>query len=316
MTAFLLAESGIATPLPEGAFRVGRDPRANLSFHGVPGLAPFHFEIIRSRKGHLARRLDAQAQLWVNNKPVSDAQLQSGDVIAAGSMILIYCNDVPIPASGATFVGRGPATALPAKAGMGGEFLLSRLIALITTVVATAFTYSFLCNMGWVIFLLGSLAIGHAAGWLAGLIGDELDKNLGSIAAAGALTGVLLINTLTVAGVMNMYQVVEVPSKITEAKVSGTQSNSPDKEDGEDEVPQLGTGETARKVASFSLGEALQRFLPAPEASVSRIIPATGFMDILLGLKSLLAYFIIPLASCHRARRTRTEILPAVRGRR
>ena len=301
MTAYLLAESGVATPLHKGTVRVGSDASAELAFTEDLRLSRFHYEIVSSGEGHAIYKLDADSRLLVNDKPVNDAQLQDGDVITAGATTLIYCSKVPDPPSPFAVAQSKP----PPTAAVEEDQRASRVLAAFITTAFTAFAYSFVCNLGWVLLIICAILTGHLAGWLVKVIGNEHDRCLGLLAAVATLSGVLIVNLLTHGGVLHMYEVITVPGPA--ATVSPKVS-----EPEEEEMTKVGTGETAAKVAGLTMSDVWQRFMPARQTSDGRmkIVPATGLTTIFFGSKSLLAYVFITLAAYRRAARKSIKVVP------
>jgi len=301
MTAYLLAESGVATPLRKGTVRVGSDASAELPICEDVRLASFHYEVVSSGEGHAIYKLDADSRLLVNDKPVNDAQLQDGDIITAGNTTLIYCSQVPDPPTPPA----QPTPQPPSSRVAEEDRRASRVLAAFIATAITVFAYSFVCNLSWLLVVIGTYLTGHLAGCLVKVIGDEHDRRLGLLAAAATLCGVLMVNLLTQGGVLHMYEVITAPGSAStvSSKVSELE---------EEEMTKVGTGETAVKVAGLTVSEVWQRFMPARPTKDGRIkiVPVTGFMTIFFGQKSLLAYAFITLAAYRRAARKSIKVVP------
>lgn len=319
MTACLVAESGLATSLQQKVVRVGSDPMAEVPFAGIDGLAPWHFEITSTGQGHSIRKLQIQSPLLINGQPVTTAKLVDGDVITAGSLVLIYGSEVSenseVPLSMATspdgdeFVSRlvdapvGTTHLHPREMPEAPSFLaavIAALVALLVTIIA----YSFICNFRWPFFICGTLALGHAVGRMFRLAGDGHDMRFGQFAALAVVVGVVSVNSLTVAGIMNMYETVNEAPISSEGSQIGDAPTSP-----EAEQSTLGTGQAALDVTSGSLVEIWQKLIPWNSISGknARLIPVTGFNPIMFGPKSLVACLLMMITAYRAAFNSRPK---------
>ncbi len=317
MTACLVTESGLATSLQQKVVRVGSDPEAEVPFAGVSGLAPLHFEIARTGHGHVIRKLHVQSLLLVNDQPVTSTLLADGDVITAGSLIVIYGGEVP-ESSGAD-----AAASLSMEDSSDGDEFVSRLVnvpvgtrhlhpeevpetrSLLAVVVAavaallvTIIAYSFVCNFRWPFFIVSTLILGHVVGRMFRVAGDGLDVRFGQFAALTVVVGVVAVNSLTVAGFMNMYEVVSEVHAETSGGRNAAEPALPEEEQGA-----LGTGQAALEVTSGSMVNTWRKFIPWESISGenTRLIPVTDFKAVMFGPKSLLASLLMMMAAYRAA---------------
>jgi hypothetical protein len=319
MTACLVAESGLATSLQQKVVRVGSDPTAEIPFAGIAGLAPWHFEITTTGQGHSIRKLQAQSLLLINGQPVTTAKLEDGDVITAGSLVLIYGSEVSenseatlnmvTSPEGDEFVSRlvdAPVgtTHLHPKEMPEEPSLLAAVIAALVALLVTIIAYSFVCNFRWPFFICGTLALGHAVGRMFRVAGDGQDIRFGQFAALTVVAGVATVNSLTVAGIMNMYETVSEASIASVGSRNGDAPTSP-----EAEQSTLGTGQAALDVTSGSLVEIWQKLIPWDSISGknARLIPVTGFSAIMLGPKSLVACLLMIITAYRAAFNSRPK---------
>jgi hypothetical protein len=319
MTACLVAESGLATTLQKRVVRVGGDAKADLSFAGVSGLAPLHFEVVGSDVGHAIRALQAQLPLLVNGQPVTHAELADGDVISAGDLTLIYGSGLP-EASDPAGSGLGVASSVSgddfvsrlvdAPSGMpsqslgelsGGPGILAAFLAGLAALFITVIAYSFVCNLRWPFFVVGTLVLGHAVGRVFRWAGDGVDLRLGQFAALAAFAGVLVVNGLTLAGVMNIYEVVSPPPTVP-MDAGHDPVEMPEEGQGT-----LGTGQAAQEVTFESLVKAWQKANPWKLLSGdhTRLVPITGISAVMVGPKSLLAYLLVMISAYRGAFQSR-----------
>ena len=311
MTACLVAESGLATSLQQKVVRVGSDPMAEVPFAGIDGLAPWHFEITSTGQGHSIRKLQGQSPLLINGQPVTTAKLEDGDVITAGSLNLIYGSEVPESSEtnmatsleGDEFVSRlvdAPVgtTHLHPKEMPEAPSLLAAVIAALVGLLVTIIAYSFICNFRWPFFICGTLIIGHAVGRMFRLVGDGHDMRFGQFAALAVVVGIVSVNSLTVAGIMNMYETVSETAITSAGSRIGGAPSSP-----EVEQSTLGTGQAALDVTSGSLVEIWQKLIPWDSISGknARLIPVTGFNAIMFGPKSLVACLLMMITAYRAA---------------
>lgn len=325
MTACLVAESGLATTLQKRVVSVGSDANADLSFAGVSGLASLHFEVVGSDVGHAIRALQVQFPVLVNEQPVIHAQLADGDVITAGALTLIYGNGVPdasdrsgaamgpdAPFTGDEFVSRlvdGPSempSQLPGEL-TGGPGMLAAFLAGLAALFITIIAYSFVCNFRWPFFIVSTLALGHAVGRVFRWAGDGVDLRFGQFAALAAFAGVVVVNGLTLAGIMNMYEVGSPPVAPLDAQKDSTEM--PEEGQGT-----LGTGQAAQEVTFGSLVETWQKANPWRPASGAnpKLVPITGISAVMFGPKSLLAYLLVTIFAYRGAFQSRPRTSIAV----
>jgi hypothetical protein len=292
---------------------------AEVPFAGIDGLAPWHFEITSTGQGHSIRKLQVQSPLLINGQPVTTAKLVDGDVITAGSLVLIYGSEVfenlEVPLNMATspdgdeFVSRlvdAPVgtTHLHPREMPEAPSLLAAVIAALVALLVTIIAYSFICNFRWPFFICGTLALGHAVGRMFRLAGDGHDMRFGQFAALAVVVGVVSVNSLTVAGIMNMYETVNESPMTSEGSLIGGAPTSP-----EAEQSTLGTGQAALDVTSGSLVEIWQKLIPWNSISGknARLIPLTGFNPIMFGPKSLVACLLMMITAYRAAFNSRPK---------
>ncbi len=315
MTACLVAESGFATSLQQKVVRVGSDPMAEIPFAGISGLAPFHFEITSTGQGHSIRQLQVIYPLLVNGQPLTTARLADGDVISAGSLNLIYGSEVPdIPApspvtilSDDEFVSRLTETPPETRCrrielASDTPSLRPALLAAVVSLLVTTIAYSFVCNFTWPFFILAVLLLGHAVGRMFRMAGDGRDMRFGQMAALVAVAGVVAVNSLTAAGIMNMFEIVSAPPASAAAEQDESDAALPEAGQGS-----LGTGRAALDLTSDSLVETWRKFIPWESISGqhARAIPVTDLKMIMFGPKSLLASLLIMITAYSAAFQSR-----------
>jgi hypothetical protein len=299
LTAYLFAESGDPTPLHKGTVRVGRDAATEVSFSEDLLLSSFHYEIVSSGEGHMIYKLDAAADLHLNGKLITEALLKDGDIITAGATTLIYCRQVPDSPEDT----KEPMQSHAVVAEVSPDDLRpSRVLAAFVAMVSCIFAYSFVYNLSWLPFAISLCVIGHGAGWLVKMIGNERDLHLGLIAALAALAGVLIVHLLSLTGTLQMVELISLPNAAI--------STSPELTEAEKPMTQVGTGKTAAEVTQLSLDDVWRRFIPGEPRSKGRfqVVEIHGFTAHFLRPKSLLAYGIIMIMAARRASRRSLKV--------
>jgi hypothetical protein len=106
------------------------------------------------------------------------------------------------------------------------------------------------------------------------------------------------VNSLTVAGIMNMYETVSETAITSAGSRIGDAPTSP-----EAKQSTLGTGQAALEVTSGSLVEIWQKLIPWNSifGKNARLIPVTGFNAIMFGPKSLVACLLMMITAYRAA---------------
>lgn len=225
---------------------------------------------------------------------------------------------------------------LKAEQNYSGAFMA----ALVTLVVAT-FAYGAITGLRMKFFLIAVGVLGYAIGWVVKVVGKGQETRFGKLGAGTALAAILIVNFLAVGGLFEMREDTSEPADSTEVVESEYSSDAEEEED-DDYDPLAGLSDEqameveeemrlARNEALKAAGKAgkLARFEPAEEeedfedeeedegVSATKVIQTVGFMLIMFGPKSLLAYFIMTVAAYRASFRSlSSEEASALHGRR
>ena len=205
---------------------------------------------------------------------------------------------------------------LKAEQNYSGAFMA----ALVTLAVAT-FAYGAITGLRMKFFLIAVGVLGYAIGWVVKVVGKGQETRFGKLGAGTALAAILIVNFLAVGGLFEMREDTSEPADSTEVVESEYSSDAEEEEDDDDDYDPLAglsdeqameveeemrlarnealkATDKAGKLARFEPEEDEEDFEEEEEGdSVTTVIQTVGFMWIMFGPKSLVAYFIMTIAA-------------------
>ena len=212
------------------------------------------------------------------------------------------------------------------------------LVAALVTLIVAIFAYGAITGLRMKVFIIAIAALGYGIGWIVKVVGKGQETRFGQLGAGTALAAILIVNFLAVGGLFEMREDTSEPADSTEV-VESEYSSDADEDDDYDplaglsdeqameveEQMRLARNETlkaadkAGKLARFEPEEEEEEDFEDEEEGVSAttVVKTVGFMWIMFGPKSLLAYFIMTVAAYRASFRSlSSEEASALHGRR
>lgn len=212
------------------------------------------------------------------------------------------------------------------------------LVAALVTLIVAIFAYGAITGLRMKVFIIAIAALGYGIGWIVKVVGKGQETRFGQLGAGTALAAILIVNFLAVGGLFEMREDTSEPADSTEV-VESEYSTDADEDDDYDplaglsdeqameveEQMRLARNETlkaadkAGKLARFEPEEEEEEDFEDEEEGVSAttVVKTVGFMWIMFGPKSLLAYFIMTVGAYRASFRSlSSEEASALHGRR